>query len=741
MTLVSLGCIIERRKTMKGIHTTRKRWLLWSALSLLLVLGLALSTAVAEKPTLEQYVPAAPAAPAAPQGPEDGYLEVGVEWVEDYSTLGWSNLPATEPDALGLRNRLRNCGWISRFAYGNNSAWEQDWKGYNKPGGGKEYAYIDNVDLAYFAGHGGSSGFYFNSTVDDHKLDYDDCYMNWGDGDAEWIGIAACNVLADSHRLDWVWCMDGLHLLMGFTTTMADVPHGDWFGWYICHNYNMTQAWFRAADGLQPSGKVARVIAEQSYQFYDKWYNHTSADPWDYYYHWWDHTVGSEPARQVDISQLAGEMPVFETPALSLGEANAEWTQLGSAFGVSTTPRSQLFNLTQPDPMFMSDDNQLEMDPSSGLYAYTELDSLWAEPISTTKRTRQVSQEDAQDIADQFLNDNGLMPADAQFYEVTADTMSMAQTSGSAIIGKASENVLQTETTAWQVIYSRILTYTTPATLTHGVAQEIDFSVMGPGAKLKVYVAPEVTAGLSTRAMAQEAVIGGVGGWRSADSGRAVQETVPILDYNQIEALFNELEPTVALSYIPLDSTSRQVLSHTVAYYEQPIGTGQFQLIPVYVLDVEYTLEGSEVISTPAYIPANPQYMAPLAEIEADIPSIVSVGDQLVFEAVDASSNLADVGYDASLTFPLGSGDSENYLYNWYRDSVASENKLGSGPVLTYTVDLGAGFHPGSGTVAQTIILEVIDGGGDLQQEPDTSYATTQVDVYSYIFLPLNMRQ
>ncbi|MGD9100891.1 MAG: DUF6345 domain-containing protein, partial [Anaerolineae bacterium] len=352
---------------MKSIKVTRNRWVLWSVVALLLVSTLALSTAVAGRPTRGKVSPAAPAAPA---GPEDNYLEVGVEWVEDYSTLGWSNLPATEPDALGLRNRLTGCGWISRFAWGNGAAWEQDWKGYSKPGGGKEHLYVDNVDLAYFAGHGGSSGFYFNSTVDDHKLDYNDCYMNWGDGDAEWIGIAACNVLANSHKLDWVWCMDGLHLLMGFTTTMADVPHGDWFGWYICHGYNMTQAWFRAADGLQPSGKKARVIAEQSHQFYDRPYNHNSPDYWDMYYHWWDHTVGSEPPRYVDIAQL-GEMPVFETPALSTGEADAQWTQLGSAFGVTVTPRIRLDSASQADPLWTSDDNQLEMDPYSGMYAYT----------------------------------------------------------------------------------------------------------------------------------------------------------------------------------------------------------------------------------------------------------------------------------------------------------------------------------------------------------------------------------
>jgi hypothetical protein len=727
---------------MKSIKVTRNRWVLWSVVALLLISTLALSTAVAGRPAPSKVAPAAPAAPA---GPEDNYLEVGVEWVEDYSTLGWSNLPATEPDALGLRNRLTGCGWISRFAYGNNAAWEQDWKGYSKPGGGKEYAYVDNVDLAYFAGHGSSSGFYFNSTVDDHQLHYSDCYMNWGDGDAEWIGIAACNVLADSHRLDWVWCMDGLHLLMGFTTTMADVPHGDWFGWYICHGYNMTQAWFRAADGLQPSGKKARVIAEQSHQFYDRPYNHNSPDYWDYYYHWWDHTVGSEPARYVDIAQL-GEMPVFETPALSTGEADAQWTQLGQAFGVTVAPRIRLDSASQADPLWTSDDNQLEMDPYSGMYAYTELDSLWAEPVTATRSvaTRRLTPNDAYDVAEQFLNQNDLMPDDAQFYEVAADTMTMAE-APTTTMGLASERVLQSDTTAYQVIYSRILTYTPPATLTHGVAQELEFSVMGPGAKLKVYVDPEATVGLSAAELAQENVIGGMGGWRGASSaqkqGLAVQEMVDVLTYAQIEALFEELEPVVALSYVPLGFESRQVLSHTVAYYEHPIGTGQDQLIPVYVLDVEYTLEGPEVISSPAYIPANEEYMAPFAQImTATLPASAAVGQELALEAVDATTNLSDLGYDASLTFPLGTGNSDSYLYNWYLDDVDAESKIGTGRTFSYTVELASEEHPGAGMVAHTIILEVTDVLSP--RPPSVSYDTYtyQVSMSAPVYLPLTLR-
>src|SRR6266545_2954544 len=83
-------------------------------------------------PALRQSI--SPAGPAAPLGVDDGSVEVGVEYVVDYPP-GWNDLPATAPDALGLRNQLVAGGWTSRYAWGNGSAWEQDWKGLTKPGG------------------------------------------------------------------------------------------------------------------------------------------------------------------------------------------------------------------------------------------------------------------------------------------------------------------------------------------------------------------------------------------------------------------------------------------------------------------------------------------------------------------------------------------------------------------------------------------------------------------------------
>lgn len=85
----------------------------------------------------------------------------------------------TDDDAISLYNRLGACGWTKSFNWGDGAAWEQDWKGAAKPGGGTENSWVDSVDLAYFSGHGNSSSFLFGSNIDDHNLTYNDCNMEW----------------------------------------------------------------------------------------------------------------------------------------------------------------------------------------------------------------------------------------------------------------------------------------------------------------------------------------------------------------------------------------------------------------------------------------------------------------------------------------------------------------------------------------------------------------------------------
>jgi len=680
--------------------------------------------------------------PGAVQGVDDAVLEVGVEYINNFHGIA-GNLGMTDDDALSLYDRLGNCGWTRRFAYGNDSAWETDWKGVDKPGTGQEDTYADSVDLAYISTHGWSDGFLFGSTHNDHYLTTSECRLNWGDRDAEWVGLSSCLAMqTDASRRNWAWCMDGLHLIMGFETTMADVNHGNWFGYYLCNGYNFTQAWFRAADALQPQGKVAGVLAEEYSQFNDRPANHMGGDWWDNDFYYWRHPVGSEPARYVDVSQLNGVMPVFDTKPLNLAERDALWANLGQSFGVSTTTAlgTPLRAAgTEAEPVWVSPDKQLEMDPAGGLYAFTNLQTLWTSPtVQVNGPIYPLAPQDAITIANQFLTSNGLMLNDAQYYEVAADvvntqvyTPQLGMTRGDAVQAA-------TQTTAYEVIYSRILTYTPPTKVGSANAPAaVEFSVMGPGAKLKVFVDP--TAGAqSPMKGANSSVIGGVGGWRRLQSPTAQPEavaTVPILTYNQISSLFGSLEPIVALSYVPLPYTSRQVTTYTVGYYEGAIGQSQDQLIPTYVLNVNYNLASGETITTPAYIPANPLYMAPLALITptAQLPASARVGQQVIFNAADAAQPLSSLGYDPALNFVLGSG--QDYVYNWYLGTVDPANHLGSGRVLTYTASL-SGLTAGRTT--QNIILHVEDLGSSSGY--NVSVATYQLQVVPSIYLPLVRR-
>lgn len=712
------------------------RWLVAAVLAAC-VLALALSS-MAAPGAASQVVNS----PGAVQGQDDNLLEVGVEYINNFHGIA-PNLSMTDDDALSLYNRLGNCGWVRRFAYGNDAAWETDWKGADKPGHGQENTYVDSVDLAYISTHGWADGFLFGSTHDDHYLTTSECRLNWGDQDAEWVGLSSClSMSTDASRRNWAWCMNGLHLIMGFETTMADVNHGDWFGYYLCNGYNFTQAWFRAADALQPQGMVAGIIAEEPYHFNDKPANHVGGDFWDMDYYYWRHPVGSEPARHVDVSALNGTMPVFKTHQLSAAEQTALWGNLGQSFGVSTTTAlgaPLVAAGTEAEPVWVSPDKQLEMDPSGGLYAFTNLQTLWTSPtVSGKAALYPFAAQDAITVANQFLTTNGLMPGDAQYYEVATDMVTTQVYTPQLGMTRDNAETVAAQPAAYEVIYSRILTYTPPSKLESANApSEIEFSVMGPGAKLKVFVDPNAPA-LSPMRGAASPVIGGVGGWRQLSSSTTqptVQEgTVPILEYGQISGLFASLEPIVALSYTPVPYTSREVTTYTVGYYESAIGQSQDQLIPTYVLNVRYHLASGETVTTAAYIPANPTYMAPLALITptAQLPTSVRVGQQVVFNAADAAAELSTLGYDASLNFALGTGDPDSYVYEWYLGSVAPANKLGAGRVLSYTASL-SGLTAGRTT--QDIILQVSDLLSP--RTPNVSTVSYQLQVVPPVYLPL----
>lgn len=677
----------------------------------------------------------------APNYGDGGAWEVGTEQAGD-------NLEAhANAESYGLYAKLGSCGWNRRYRYSDYWSWEQDFK--RTSAGGTEPYYLDSVDLQFYVGHGGPGFFTFVSNVDDHYLTTSDCYRSWGNGDNEWVALTSCQVLADSYLAPWARCMYGTHLILGFKTNAAANSHwwrttGYWFAYYLCHNYTVAQAWYKAADRAQPSGRIVRAVINELAYLNDRPMSSYVGGPDSYDWDAWvqTHVAGSEPARYVDVDLLARTMPVFSTPPLSLAEAQNQYSNLGSAFNVPV-PQRMLAPSAQGDLWTnVSGGRELEMDSTGGLYGYMDLNNMWT--YTQTQRATLaparslLTPETARSIADQFLTTNGLMPSDAQFYEVVSDTVSGGDIV-SGTLQAMTDSLLANETpTMYQVIYSRIISYTPPS-VGNAPRQTVDFSVVGPGAKLKVYVDPTgVTPGKSALA---SSIVGAQGGWRATSAQRGLTrpeavETIPILSPSQIYNLHDNLGDLVVLNQPPLEYTATQIISHTVAYWEHGAGSSQSELIPVYSLEVEYTLVNGQQVVDYVYIPANETYMRPFPRITTYPTSTVQVGEAVNLEALDASTPLDQLGYDPILNFPLGSGLPGDYIYDWYVGSVAPENKVGSGRAFTYTVTADVEARVEGNT--QTIILMVTD-----INNPDQNSTTTSVtlDVFPRVMLPAIMRR
>lgn len=710
-------------------------------LPVLVVAVLALWPAMAQEPLGEGSMQEQDVGPLYDDG---GPWEVG-----SHSGCGGSLTAHAYHEAWGVWYQLGLCGWNRRYLYNKYWAWEEDFK--RAALGGKEHLFLDTVDLQFYVGHGGPGSFTFwNTAHDDKWLTPYDCYRSWGNGDNEWVALTSCQVLGGTmgQLRAWANCMYGTHLILGFkTNAAARYPwyrtQGYWFARYLCAGYTVPQAWYKAADRTQ-RGRIVRTLINELACLNDRprtgWVCPDSYD-WDAWVQ--THHAGTEPARYVDVEALNGTMPRFQFAPFSLADAEAKYDTLGGAFLVSTTVQTSIPQ-ANGDAMWsdVTDDRELEMDSGSGLYGYTDLNNLWtyeetqqAYNLSQGLQGVKITANGARDIADQFLTDNNLMPGDAQFYGVVSDTISGGDIVSSSVAAMDASLLADEQATVWQVAYSRILVYTPTTTL--GVAQEpIEFSVVGPGAKLLVYV-PTSASMLASNGVP---VVGAMGGWREIQGQQAggwVQsaQSVDILSPSQIYTLHEQLGRVVVMDPMPIEFDESEILSHTVGYWEEGALSSQSESIPVYELTVRYTLGGEEVAVIEEHIAANETYMPPFAEIESAPTEMVQVGQTVNFTATEAATTLADLGYDPSLDFILGSGTPDDYLYQWYVNSVADANLISGGRSIDYTVT--ADVTERAGSVQQTIILKVTDITNP--DQPSTTASTT-LDVYPRIFLPVVLR-
>ena len=661
---------------------------------LILLCGVAL-TMMSAQVVLAQQEPAAQ--PAAVTADDGGAWEVGI-----HGTAG-DLTTATAAERAGMWDKLN--GWfVRRYSYNETWAWEEDFKRASL--GGTENSYIDSVDLQFYVGHGSPARITFADTTHDDNamVAPGDCNTTWGDGDNEWLALTSCQVLADAGVGPMAQCMNRQHLILGFVTnasahnisTNTQAYH---FGRYLRSGYSVTSAWFSACDVAQRN-RVARVIAEETACFNDKpYYSSVCSDVLDNDYYWQTHNCGTESASAVPVDQVLS-MPVFAFKPYSLAEAQQDFSSLGSVFNVPI-PRVYLPAVQRGDAnaagvaedpapppapdtggFLVSSDGQLELDTNSGIYRYANHDQLWSQPsVDSALAARaagatMLTADDARAIADAFLNNNSLMPGDAVFYEVVQDT---AGTIDRDVVVASAADIAAAETPMLQqVIYSRKLT---APTVTAAGVDVITYTVVGPGAKQKVYLPATLPAGVNAANLLEAvAPVGVQGGWREleplVDAASGEQVMATILDEATAAALYLTLDSDVTMNSLPIDVSGREILSSTLAYWEDSAGSDQAHLIPVFEFTVRMTETATnDVFEDFVYVPASTDYLRPLARV-TDAPQRITAGTTMTLTAADASQTLRALGI-GPFDFVMGyNGADGAYLYDWYLGAVAPENKI-----------------------------------------------------------------
>lgn len=192
-------------------------------------------------------------------------LDVGGE----FNVYDWQ---CVKQSAAGFKSVFDSKGVPIQFLWTGTNSWERDFRQTGAPTNGDDAGWVDDVDLAWYTGHGSPGSFTFdNPSHDDGSVVPNDA--RWGDRDLEWMQIESCNVLQfDSGGVAiwdrWAKVFDGLHLLNGFQTTAScvDTPSGTSgrFSRYLFPRpiffftlpaLKVRQAWAQMAYDLEPAGK------------------------------------------------------------------------------------------------------------------------------------------------------------------------------------------------------------------------------------------------------------------------------------------------------------------------------------------------------------------------------------------------------------------------------------------------------------------------------------------------------
>jgi hypothetical protein len=181
-----------------------------------------------------------------------GIYSAGTSWI------GLSGgLPGSRKNAQGFVDELAAIGWSIRFNWGDQNAWESDWRR-------NDDDWVDAVDFVFYTGHANADGWVLSIPDDTflHRAEVGGASDLWGANNLEWAVVAACGPLQDElvgsggDVLErWKGAFDGLHMLMGYAQVTSDTEEeGKRLIRYAKAGATIMQSWFRTGQEIQGSG-------------------------------------------------------------------------------------------------------------------------------------------------------------------------------------------------------------------------------------------------------------------------------------------------------------------------------------------------------------------------------------------------------------------------------------------------------------------------------------------------------
>lgn len=198
-------------------------------------------------------------------------VKIGTEWIQIYGP--WMvMLSHAKAQTEGFVSALTGTAQVD-FQRGNSQTADSH---FEEGTSGLDTAYIEGVDMVYFAGHGSSTGPMFRtpSTGDDGAALTSE--IRWGNAPGsrlKWVVLDCCSALLSVSTASppgsdtltrWAGAFGGIHQILGFQTACTDEEtRGEAFGEYLAAGDSVRSAWRKACQESEDSTRKYAILRKE----------------------------------------------------------------------------------------------------------------------------------------------------------------------------------------------------------------------------------------------------------------------------------------------------------------------------------------------------------------------------------------------------------------------------------------------------------------------------------------------